>query len=241
VEQVLGKQMRLLKEDGIVEVIDVNKIASIRKEPLDRNQKLTTQSPLLDVVYTKSGESVTGVIALQEFTASKNNPSYLVVRNKYDDSRRILHSEVERYGRIVNSDFVAYEDVILDDTTILLNRKPVKLTTFIQEGKEFVYAADTSAVAHIRRADINSIVLELKQSSFSSEFMYVDAIANVNAKKNTSRIGFTYENYAMYSSRPIRESVSVNKTQLLEFKANYSQYFVLFLPKQKQGILCKVE
>jgi hypothetical protein len=241
VGQVLGKQMRLLKDDGIVEVIDVNKIASIRKEPLDKTQKLTSQSPLLDVVYTKSGESVTGVIAVQEFTSSKDNPSYLIVKNKYDDTRRIIHADVERYGRIVNPDFVAYEDVILNDTTILLNRKPVKLTRFVQENKEFVYAADTAAVVHLRQSDLQSIVLELKQSSSSGDFMYVDAMERVNAKKNTSHIGFTYENYAMYSARPVRESVSVNKTQLLEFKANHSQYFVLFLPKQKQGVLCKVE
>lgn len=241
VAQVLGKQMRLLKDDGIVEVIDVNKIASIRKEPLDKTQKLTTQSPLLDVVYTKSGESVTGVIALQEFTSSKDNPSYLVVKNKYDDSRRIIHADIERYGRIVNPDFVENEDVILNDTTILLNRKPVKLTKFVQENKEFVYAADTTSVVHLRQSDLQSIILELKQSTTSGDYMFVDAMERVNTKKNTSRIGFTYENYAMYSARPIRETVSVNKTQLLEFKASHSRYFVLFLPKLKQGILCKVE
>ena len=53
IEQIPGERIRLLKNDGIVEVINAGQIAFQQKKKLNPNQSLFEQSPLLDVVCIK--------------------------------------------------------------------------------------------------------------------------------------------------------------------------------------------
>lgn len=70
IEQIPGERIRLLKNDGIVEVINAGQIAFQQKKKLNPNQSLFEQSPLLDVVCIKKDED-TGIIVEQNYGGRK--------------------------------------------------------------------------------------------------------------------------------------------------------------------------
>lgn len=80
IEQLPGKQVRLLGNDGIVEVIDLKQIAVQKKKKLNPNQPLSEQSPLLEIVCTKQGKKITGVIVEQ--TYNRSDGDFLLIEEK---------------------------------------------------------------------------------------------------------------------------------------------------------------
>lgn len=86
IEQIPGERIRLLKNDGIVEVINAGQIAFQQKKKLNPNQSLFEQSPLLDVVCIKKDED-TGIIVEQNYGGEKE-PGYLLIQNERGDILR---------------------------------------------------------------------------------------------------------------------------------------------------------
>lgn len=246
VEQVLGKQIRLLKKDGMIEVINSSQITSMRKEKLNPEQDMFAQAPLLDIVYTRSGNSLTGIIMEQNFVNAKERPAFLTVQTKDGDSRFIPYTDVEKYGRQVNKDYKPLTDVILDDTTKLINRKEVRYTPFEQDKEGFLYAKDQKGVVVLERDSLENgqdMHLEVKNLPGMTDLSLIRATEKrvVERKKETIKIGFTYENFALYSTRAARQAVSVNGTCKMTFAVNAPGWYVIYSPRARQGILCQVK
>lgn len=246
VEQVLGKQIRLLKKDGVIEVINSNQMASTRKEKLNPDQEIFEQVPLLDHVYTRSGNTITGIIMEQNFINQKDKAGYLTVLSKSGESRIISYPEVEKYGRSLNPDYQLLTDVLLDDTTVMVNRQKVKFTSFEQDPMGFLYVTDSTHVMVLRRDSLEDrrfIVLEVKDQPEANEYTLIRAVekTEVEKKREQKKLGFTYENFVIYSTRAVEQTVSVNGTRKMNFAINNPGWYVLYLPKMKKGILCLVE
>ena len=246
VEQMLGKQIRVLKKDGVIEVINSNQIASTRKEKLNPNQDIFEQAPLLDHVYTHSGNMITGIIMEQNFVSSKEKAGYLIVLNRNGESRIVSYPDIEKYGRSLNPDYKLLTDVLLDDTTLLINRRNVQFTDFEQDKDEFLFVKDSARVVTLKKNSLEEgrfIILEVKNTPQANDYTLIRAVEKkeVEKKKEYTKLGFTYENFAICSTRAIEQTVSVNGTRKMKFVANNPGWYVLYLPKMKKGILCLVE
>ena len=245
VEQILSKQIRLLKDDGVVEVINANQIAVIRKEKLNPNQNIFEQSVLLDQVYTQENECLTGLIVEQNFVHTKEKPASFRVIDLKGKSYVIPFTKVIKYGRFLNSDYQLQTDVILDDTTVLINRKKVQFTEFEQDETAFLYAKDLSKIVTLDKNKLeggNIFTLELKEST-AADYSMIRAVVKLNKekKKNKQMIGFTYENFAIYSTRASEQTCSVNGTLRLKFVVDNPGWYVLYLPRWRKGIVCLVK
>lgn len=246
VEQVLGKQIRLLKKDGVIEVINSSQMASTCKEKMNPDQDVFEQSILLDHVYTRSGNTITGIIMEQNFINTKDKAGYLTVLSRNGESRIVSYPEVEKYGRSLNPDYKLLTDVLLDDTTVMVNRRKVRFTGFEQDPMGFLYVTDSTHVITLRRDSLEDrrfIVLEVKDKPEANEYALIRAVekTEMEKKRELRKLGFTYENFAIYSTRAVEQTVSVNGTRKMNFAVNNSGWYVLYLPKMKKGILCLVE
>ncbi len=246
VEQTLGKQIRLLKKDGVIEVINSSQIASIRKEKLNPNQGVFEQTPLLDHVYTHSGNTVTGIIMEQNFISSKEKVAYLTILNRNGESRIVPYSDVEKYGRSLNPDYKLQTDILLDDTTLMVNRRKARFTAFEQDEEAFLFAKDLNGMMLLKKDSLEErrfIVLEVKDAPEANDYALIRAVEKkeVEKKKERTRLGFTYENFAIYSTRAVEQTVSVNGTRKMKFAVTNPSWYILYLPKEKRGILLLVE
>lgn len=256
VEQVLGKQIRLLKKDGVIEVINSNQIASTRKEKMNARQDIFEQTPLLDQVYIHSGDCVTGIIVEQNFISSKGKTGFLTLLSRNGESRIIPYSDVEKYGRSLNPDYRLQTDILLDDTTLMVNRKKAQFTYFDQDQNTFLFAKDSTYVMPLKMDSLEEkrfIVLEVKDTPETNDYALIRAVekkiemskkatqTKLGLNSENSKLGFTYENFAIYSTRAVEQNVSVNGTHKMKFAISNPGWYVLYLPKMKKGILCLVE
>lgn len=243
VEQILGKQIRLLKQDNMVEVINSDQIASIRREKVNPKQDIFEQASLLDQVYTQTGDCITGIILEQNYVNTKEKKAFLTILTKDGNTRNVAYSNVKKYGRYINSNSKFLFDVILNDTTVMLNRQEVRYTCFEQDEKDFLYAKNLNNVVMLKKDLLEEkqfVLLEMKDTN-ANDYALIRAVERKEKKKDSLKIGFTYENFAIYSTRPIEQTVSVNGTRRMKFIINDQGWYVLYLPKQKEGILFCVE
>lgn len=246
IEQILGKQLRLYKKDGMIEVINSNQMVSARKEKLNPDQDIFEQTPLLDQVYTRSGSCVTGIIVEQNFVNTKDRPAFLTVLAKSGESRIVSYSDVEKYGRCVNPDYNLLMDILLDDSTVMVNRHKAQHTVFEQNEEAFLYAGELDKVLTLKRDSLEDrqyLVIEVKDKADANDYALIRAVKKrtKEKKKEMVRIGFTYENFAIYSTRSVEQTVSINGTRKMKFSVNNPGWYVLYLPKAKKGILCHIE
>lgn len=145
IEQIPGERIRLLKNDGIVEVINAGQIAFQQKKKLNPNQSLFEQSPLLDVVCIKKDED-TGIIVEQNYGGEKE-PGYLLIQNERGDILRRNSITVTETRKKANPDYKPLTDVIVGKGEILVNRKEsAKAVIEKQEGLLIVDTASRATV-----------------------------------------------------------------------------------------------
>lgn len=246
VEQLVGKQIRLLKSDGVIEVIDANQMTSIRKEKLNPEQDLFEQTPLLDQVYTRTGNMITGIIVEQNLVSTKEKPAFFTVQNRDGGTRVVAYSDVEKYGRCVNSDYKLLTDIVLDDTTVMVNRQKALYTSFEQDEEGFLYAKDLDKVMRFAMDSLEAkrfMIMELKDRVDANDYALMRVVEKRGKLKKNEQVknGFTYESFAMYSTRSVEQTVSVNGTRKVKYSVGTPGWYVLYLPKQRKGILCHIK
>lgn len=244
IEQILGKQIRLLKQDKMVEVISSDQIASIRKEKLNPEQDIFEQASLLDQVYTRAGDCITGIILEQNFVNTKERKAFITILTQNGESRNVPYSDVEKYGRYINTSSKLLSDVILNDTVVMVNRREVQHTCFEQDEEDFLYAKNVDKAVMLKKDSLEEkqfFSLEVKDITDVNDYALIRAIERKEKKKDSAKIGFTYENFAIYSVRAIEQKVSVNGTRKMKFIVSDLGWYVLYLPKQKKGIILRVE
>lgn len=245
-EQVLGKQIKLLKKDGVIEVIDINNIASIRKERFNLEQNLFEQTPLLDQVYIRSGRCITGIIINQNFVQTKEKASFLTIQGIKGEIEVIPYSEVYKYGSCINPDFNPLTDIILDTSCIMINRKKVEVTEFEQNEEGFSYAKDLKNIITLKKDSLEDklfLVVEMKNSQKTEEYSLIGAVEKTEKVKKSilKRIGFMNENLGIYSTLPTKQTVSINGTLKMKYTVNNLGWYILYQTKEKKGIIIKIE
>lgn len=245
-EQSLGKQIKLLKKDGVIEVIDINKIASIRKEKFNQEQSIFEQTPLLDQVYICSGRCITGIIINQNFVHKNEKNSFLTIQGINGEIDVVPYSEVCKYGNCINPDFNPLTDIILDKNSIMLNRKKVETTEFAQNEEGFIYAKDLKNSIILKKDSLEDglfIIVEMGDCQKANKYALIGAVEKTEKiKKSTlKRLGFMYENYVTYSNPPTVQTISINGTCKMKFTVNNLGWYILYQTNENKGIIFKIE
>lgn len=240
VEQIPGKQMKIRSLDGVTEVVNIAEIASVRKIKINDHQSLFEQVPLLETVRTKTGD-FTGVITEQNY----GEKASLTVEMHHGVSQTLNAADVLEFRRVRNNRYNPLEDVIINNGMVLLNRRE---TSFMDMEQEFgmVYTKDFDKAIVLKNAlSQKNLVVEMDDSPSKKELVMIRAAEQKGEKRKEKdrivSIGFTFENLAIYSIRPTIQEVTQNGTLRMTFPVNVKGWYVLYLPKEKKGILCNVE
>lgn len=242
VEQIPGKTMKLLKADGIVEVVDANDIFCIRKKKLNEEQSIVEQVPLLETVRTEK-EDYTGVIIEQNFNKGKNGNNLVMILQN-GNSSTINQTDVIEICRIKNEHYKPLKDVVLDDTTMLVNRNGVFCTCFQQED-DLIYTKEFESALKLNIDTLNGCVyLEVKDNASFDDYVMVQAL-ELKGKKRKDKdkimsIGFSYEDLVLKSIQPFKKTVSPNNTLKVSFQIKTLGWYVTYNPKKKEGIIFQI-
>lgn len=240
VEQIPGKQMKIRGLDGVTEVVNITDIASVRKVKINSHQSLFEQVPLLETVRTKTGD-FTGVITEQSY----GEKASLTVEMHHGVSQTLNAADVLEFRRVRNNRYNPLEDVIISNGMVLLNRHETSFMDMEQESG-MVYTKDFDKALVLKNAlSQKELVVEMEDNPSKKELVMIRAVEQKGEKRKekdqTVSVGFTFENLAIYSIRPTIQEVTQNGTLRMTFPVNVKGWYVLYLPKEKKGILCNVE
>ena len=238
IEQVPNKLIRLLKANGVIEVINTKQIATQRKVKLNKDQGLFEQSPLLDIIQTKDGNEVRGILIEQNYGNEKEG-GYLLVQNERGDIQRKDNRNISKIRREKNMKYTPLSDVTIVGDEILINRK--KAEEAILNQQENILIVDPESKATVLRTDSidEKLIVELQENKSNGGFILLKLVRMEVKGKGTFH-AFTYEDLVTRGMSPAETSVSVNKTLKLVYPVTKGNY-ILYQPQEKKAIYCIVE
>lgn len=232
--QIPGEQIRLLKNDGIIEVIDPMQIASQKKIALNPEQDLFEQAPLLDIVYTKQGDMLKGIIVEQNYGSDKVK-SYLRIEDKSGNIQRKNNDLIIEMNKEKNPSFNPIDDVVIKDNEILANRKSTTFAVIKENGN--ILIVDTASKATVLKADSigNKLIVETIDSQSNRNIILLK-LTKLFIKGSGLCDIFSYEDLLTKGIHSNKTSVSVNKTLKMEYPISTGNY-ILYKPNEKKAIL----
>ena len=196
IEQIPGERIRLLKNDGIVEVI---------------------------VVCIKKDED-TGIIVEQNYGGEKE-PGYLLIQNERGDILRRNSIAVTETRKKANPDYKPLTDVIVGKGEILVNRKEsAKAVIEKQEGLLIVDTASRATV--LSADSIGGMLIVEKQNESSAYRPILLKLVLMKVKGKGFCNVFTYEDLVTNGVHPQESVVSVNGTLKLSYAVGKGKYIL---------------
>lgn len=241
VEQEPGELIRLLKADGMIEVIGQGQILKQKKKKANPNQSLFEQSPLIDIVQTKDDSSVKGIIIEQDFGADKT-PSYLLIELSSGKTVKIEHRNIRETQREKNPEYKVKTDVLLKKGEVLINRNQTEnarveelddLVTILPESVPVVLALDSMRQQLIVESNFGN-------ENDADELILLQ-IGPKAINKKESRNGFTYKEIVTSGVRYTSKETSANGTTRLVYPLRAPGYYIIYGSEDKRVILCRIE
>lgn len=239
IEQFPGKQVRLLKNDGLVESIMQSQILKQRKEGINPNQTLIEQSPLLDIFVLKTKKRLEGVI-IEQFFGSNELPGYLLILKKDGKTEKVAHRELAETRRVINPDYKMLTDVILSPDEIQIDRKPAK-EALTEEADDFIVFLPESDSTVVQLDSIRGkLILEanFRDQHDADDLMLMRLRLNTSGEKELH--GFTYKNLVNFGIRCSGKEISPNQTIKLTFPIKSKGHYAVYMGKKKRAYLCVI-
>ena len=232
IEQILGKQVRLKGDDGIINVIDLKQITTQKKKKMNVNQSLLEQSPLLEIVCTKQGKMITGVIVEQAY--DKKQGDYLLIEEENGTIVRESSGNVTEIRKIPNPNYRMLTDILVNNDEIWIDRK--KGEKAIVDEEESVMIINDKSVPVIVDLQYNQDTLTVEQQdNIDNRNIILLKLVQIEIKKRGECYVFTYEDLVTQGSRPFAVEVSRNKTLKMLYTIGEGHY-ILYKPKEKTAV-----
>lgn len=241
VEQIPDKQVRLLKDDGIVEVVESKQIVLQKKVKLNPDQSLFEQTPLIDCVQKLDGQSIRGVIVEQDYGTQKE-PAYLLIQTFTSGTKKVELKNIHEIRKEINSEYKEKKDVLLKKGELLINRKPVT-NAVIQEYDDLI-AIQPESVPVILSLDSlqQKLIVETHlEKENETESMVLLRVSPKQINKKEYLNGFTYKEMITSGIHFVNKETSVNGTTRLVYPLSTSGYYILYADRGKRIILCQIK
>lgn len=230
-------------DNGVKQTFKTSEVVKYSYYPVNPNQSIFEQSPLLDVVRTKQGEHV-GVIIEENYSSSKDEENYLLLQQKTGTIQSIKMSELVEMRRQVNPEYEPKFDILLKDGDVVIGRQEVKTVGIKEKDDELVLDSIPSALMIVKASADNAthITVECRNDHLAagtSPYQLVRLQTLKGKKENT--YFFTYKELVNAIYRPQRIETSVNRTTKIEYIVGGKGLFVLYDAEKKMVIPFRVK
>lgn len=230
-------------ENGVMQTFKTGDVVKYSYYPVNPNQTIFEQSPLLDVVRTKHGENV-GVIIEENYASNKDEENYLLLQQQTGAIQSIKISELVETRKQVNPAYDPKFDILLKDGDVVIDRQEVAKVKIKEKNDELVLDSVPSKLMVVKAAADNAthITVEYRndrQANGTTAFQLVRMQTRKVKKEN--ECFFTYKDLVNALYRPQRVETSVNHTTKMEYVVGGKGLFVLYDAEHKRGVPFRVK
>ena len=217
----------------------INDVVKYTYRPINPNQDIFAQSPLLDIVKTKSGAETKGIIIEQNYTSDKDSENYFLVQQQSGAIQSIKLSDIAETRKEENPKYDPKYDILLKEGDVVINRQEVALVNIKEQGDNIVFDSLSNKVVIDREANNNTkVTVEYRSANGSN----LEAYQLVKVSKYTDKKGkesyyyFSYRDLVNATVRPASLETSVNHTTKAEYIVGGQGVFALYDAKSKKAI-----
>ncbi len=230
-----------LYQKDIIETINFSEVNRYTISKLNQEQEIFEQTPLLDVVQKKRGESIQGLIVEQNYSNEKDEDNYITIMRRGEMPQVVKISEIKSISKECNIDYKPIYDTILGKGEILINRKPVEYVNIVEKKvkKEELLALDSlSYKVQIPRGNDGKTKLTIEYRDDDSVSVDEFKLVKVTKMEIKSQIvyAFKYKDVVASPFSAQGMGTSMNKTRTLEYEVAEKGVYVLYDAKRRRAI-----
>ena len=217
----------------------INDVVKYTFRPINPNQDIFAQSPLLDIVKTKSGAETKGIIIEQNYTSAKDSENYFLVQQPSGAIQSIKVSDILETRKEENPKFDPKFDVLLKEGEVLINRQEVVMTGITEKGENSVLDSLSEKVVIKKDPQNNTrVTVEYRNANGANIEAYQVVKVNKieNKKEKKTMYGVSYRDLVNSTIRPVSVETSVNHTTKAEYIVGGQGTFALYDAKNKKAI-----
>lgn len=244
IKEIPGYEIYLLKEDGVVESIDMNNLVKDNSIKHNPGQSLFEQSRLLDKITTKDGSEFTGVITERNYELANYCFVITMEIGGVESTQTVWMDKVIEISKLNNPKYKEVRDIKLNPGMIMVNRNEVEQESLSEQNGMFVITPS------MKRVDLK---LDGKELDIDVEANFKDmknAVDNYfikvkpSDKKDRKRKGlffFSYRDMIESAFSPIETVTSMNNTTKISYRVNSTGLYVFFNSNTKKAVVINVE
>lgn len=229
--------LTLYLNNGMRQSLKIDEVIKYTFRPINPNQSIFAQSELLDVVKTKNGNEVRGVIIEQNYTSKKDSENYFLVQQESGAIQSIKLSDIIETRKEENSNYAPQFDILLKEGDVVINRHEVQVINTREKNDDIILDSLSQKVVIAKDPNNNTkIIVEYYNDTNTNVEVY--QLVKVKSKKVKKDVfyGFGYRDLVNALFRPIRIETSVNHTTKVEYLIGGQGNFALYDAKKKVAI-----
>lgn len=234
--------LSLYMDNGVVQSFNINDVIKYTFTPINPNQDIFEQSPLLDIVKLRNGAEVTGIIIEQNYSSNKDTENYILVRQKSGAIQSIKIADIKELCKDVNNGYSPKFDILLSEGDVVVNRGEVEYVN-VTEQKDLLVLDSISGKVVVAKGEGNAthiIVEYCNSSSVNAEMFQLVKVTETTVKKATVHC-FSYKDLVNSIYRATSVETSVNGTTKAEYVVGGDGVFALYDAKKKRAITITVK
>ena len=244
IKEIPGSVTYLLKDDGVVESIDMDDLVkdnSIKNNP---NQSIFEQSKLLDEIRTDGGKVYTGIITERNYELANYCFVITMKTGDVESTQTVWMENVNEICKLPNPEYREVSDIQLNPGQIMVNRNEAEQETLSEQSGMFVVTPTMKRI---------TLKLEGKELNIDVEANFNDmrdAVDNyfVKAKpadkkdrKRKDSFYFSYRDLIESALSPVETITSMNNTTRISYRVNSKGLYVFFNSNTKKAVVIIVE
>ena len=237
VEQIPGKSLKLIKQDGLVEVIDLLNVSKMSITKMNSDQSLFEQYPTIDILHLDDNSELKGLI-VERNLGEKEDDCYLVVETEKGTRHTVKTNKVKEYYKEINTLYKPETDILIKEGDFLINRQHAVKSSVIEEKKMLSLSTDTTNIFLHKDSLPKGIIIETYLPGITSKDITLVKINSYRINSKNVRKGFTYESMVKNSIAATEIKTSANKTTRIIYPSiSTPGLYALYLQEKKEAYL----
>lgn len=236
IEQIPGKDLKIITEEGEVLTYKFSQIKQIETERLSEKLDLWSQIQLLDKITVKGENS-----ALVGFISSRTLGKELVFESKDGRKRTIQLNEITSYSKIPNREYTAVYDRVLKEGEVLFNGKSAYFVTLEKQGEYLLLGEIVSEQLSVGETACIEAKLKDPNTPITLVKAHLETITRQNGKKK-EQIQWpviTYQDLVQSHVTVRRESTPLGNVKI-SFEVKEVGDYVLHIQGKNEYIVINV-
>lgn len=229
--------LSLYLANGSVRSFKIDDVIKYVFKPINPNQSLFEQSPLIDIVKTANQAEYRGVIIEQNYSSKKDNENYVLISLESGAIQSVKVSDIIETMKEENKQYSPKFDIVLNPGEVVVNRLPVEYIKV--EEVDGVLTLDSLSHKVIIQKDnlkLTQIIVESNLADGKNIDMWQLVKVTKLARKKKTTYQFTYKDLVNFVVHVKKIEKSVNNTTRMEFQVDLAGVYALYDAQGKRAI-----